>query len=187
VETIVSRLQHAGYVFRDPDSPGRPLEPPVAGTEGIVDALERLVGTMPLSLRAWYTVVGSVSLRGAHPAWPAPPAVLPDPLEVTSPAIVLERCARWLDGMRPGDGYDWPDILIGGDGLHKAGYSGGPAYTIAVPNASVDGRLRGWYHEATFVDYLRICFAWGGFPGFARYDTRPTEMIAYLSEGLQPI
>ncbi len=41
----------------------------------------------------------------------------------------------------------------------------------------------------TVVGYLRKCFEWGGFPGFANVpeELRPTEMLNYLREGLLPI
>jgi hypothetical protein len=58
-----------------------------------------------------------------------------------------------------------------------------------VPNAAVDAPLRNEWHETTFLNYLRIAFRWGGFPGFERYpdELRPVEAIAYLTEGLLPI
>jgi hypothetical protein len=40
---------------------------------------------------------------------------------------------------------------------------------IEVPNASIDGTLLEGLHGTTFVNYLRICFRWGGFPEFENY------------------
>jgi hypothetical protein len=39
----------------------------------------------------------------------------------------------------------------------------------------------------TFVAYLRECFQWGGFPGWARLERRPEEDLALLTQGLLPI
>jgi hypothetical protein len=37
-----------------------------------------------------------------------------------------------------------------------------------VPNDGIDGQLLWERHLTTFVNYLRICFRWGGFPGWDR-------------------
>lgn len=46
---------------------------------------------------------------------------------------------------------------------------GGIPYVIEVPNASINGTLLEGLHGTTFVNYLRICFRWGGFPEFENY------------------
>ena len=55
------------------------------------------------------------------------------------------------------------------------------------------------WHDTTFVEYLRVAFRWGGFPGWQRLDlgqlsgthlpesVRPAEHLAYLSADLQPL
>jgi hypothetical protein len=40
------------------------------------------------------------------------------------------------------------------------------------------------WHKTTFVNYLRITFRWGGFPGWERDSNPPHEAIARLTEGL---
>src|SRR5438270_5716592 len=49
------------------------------------------------------------------------------------------------------------------------------------PNAGVDGVFTDW-HKTTFVNYLRIAFKWGGFPGWERYPSRPEKELAALAE-----
>ena len=71
---------------------------------------------------------------------------------------------------------------------HQEGQAGtsGDVYEMEVPNASADAVFGDW-HKTTFVNYLRIAFKWGGFPGWERYPNRPEKELAYLSEGLLPI
>ena len=79
------------------------------------------------------------------------------------------------------------ELTISCDRFHKDGVSGGESYGIPVPHPGADAPLLWEWHNTTFVDYLRICFEWGGFPGLARrQDSVPRELLA-LSEGLLPI
>ena len=57
-------------------------------------------------------------------------------------------------------------IDLAPDWLHKAHVSGGSPYTVEVPNRAIDGPLLDEPHSTTFVNYLRIAFRWGGFPGW---------------------
>ena len=57
------------------------------------------------------------------------------------------------------------------DSLHKMGTSGGLPYAIFVPDASADATFR--FDDGVlmpFIEYLRLAFSWGGFPGFRRPD-----------------
>jgi hypothetical protein len=76
-------------------------------------------------------------------------------------------------------------IPLAPDDLHKANISG-DAYYMEVPNQSADAPFQDWHHT-TFVNYLRIAFRWGGFPGWERYPNRPDKELAHLAEGLLPI
>lgn len=61
-------------------------------------------------------------------------------------------------------------------------------YMIDLPCATADSLLHFYEeHQTTFVRYLRECFRWGGFPGWARIEARPDDDLAYLTEGLRPI
>jgi hypothetical protein len=173
---------------------------------------------LPLSLRAWCEIVGTVSLVGAHPALSfqaerqtpvmlinpdfhrdaagevaklraagvratavlkaPPPPPLADPLEIT--------CS--LDQQEPYDADEdegfGQRLILGRDDELKAGISGlRDLYGIKIPSSGADALFEDW-HKTSFVNYLRIAFEWGGFPGWERYSQRPEKEIAYLREGL---
>jgi hypothetical protein len=138
-------------------------------------------GPLPLSLKAWCEIVGSVSLVGTHPTLsfrvnrenPDPP--LADPLEIF--CTFDEEEDEHRRGHR---------LVLGNDDQVKAGiYGNSDAYCIAVPNRSADATFEDW-HEASFVNYLHIAFRWGGFPGWQRYEDRPEKELAFLAAGLLP-
>jgi hypothetical protein len=62
-----------------------------------------------------------------------------------------------------------------------------------LPDNGVDGLLLWEPHQTTFVNYLRICFRFGGLPGWDARDgaTRPTvrrpPVLAELAAALLPI
>ena len=64
LELLVPRLREIGYDFAMPDEVLLPPEPRALAA---LAAIEREVGPVPLSLRAFHEIVGSVNLMGAHP------------------------------------------------------------------------------------------------------------------------
>lgn len=193
IELLVPRLKDTGYQVGGPYAPATAWSPPRPHASERIGALERLVGPIPLSLRAWYEVGGSVSFVGSHSDWRwvgreiLPGLVaLPDPLVIYPVERALADCEERLSD----EGWDrsWQNYVpIAPDEYHKENISGGPVYAIGVPNAAADAPLMYEWHHTTFVNYLRLCFRWGGFPGFERYQERPTEMLDYLAEGLLPL
>ena len=123
---------------------------------------------------------------------PAPFQIPPlsDPLEI--------NCLRFHDDKQYDeeleDGYGTPgfrssraglprNLMLADNDRGKAGLAGSTeSYSMTVPDASADAIFGDW-HRTTFVDYLRISFRWGGFPGWERYSNCPNE-VAYLREGL---
>jgi hypothetical protein len=79
------------------------------------------------------------------------------------------------------------DVIIAPDAVHKTGHSGGEPYTICFPDPAVDALLQGDDDCGTFVEYLRTCFRWGGFPGLRASANPPREELAYLTQGLAPL
>ena len=173
---ILPRLRAMGYRFARPDDAWRP---PDWNSPGRIDATERRCGPLPLSIRAWYEIVGSVDLCGAHPNlsmyrgldwagsdrfydlhWCSDPLVM-FPLD---PNDGLDDTWFGDDGVeRPAPPFK---LSLAPDAIHKARISGGTAMAITLPNAAMDAPLLGSDWEGTtFVSYLRTCFAWGGFPG----------------------
>ena len=70
------------------------------------------------------------------------------------------------------------------DDLHKADTSGGDPYEIAVPDPRADAELLNERHGLFFVDYLRLCFRFGGFPGYEGFDRGVPSEIESLRGGL---
>ena len=175
VRTIVERLTSMRYTFV-PDPTPRPHVPPSAGAAKAVAAFEKAFGTLPLSLRAFYEVVGEVNLIGRHPALdPTGNPIAPDPLVVYG----LDEGLVEVD-----EDDDAPAaITIAPDDLHKANTSGGDPYEMTIPDLRADGELLHERHRLLFVDYLRLCFRFGGFPGYDGAARVPAE-IAMLAAGL---
>jgi hypothetical protein len=150
-----------------------------------------LTGPLPLSLRAWYEVVGAVNFGGWHPQWDVAyhDPIWVDPL--VSDYVQWEYDA-WGETREQGGREAGPFILpFAPDYYHKQDVSGGAPYGIALPNAAADALVECEWHGTTFVDYLRTCFRWGGFPGFEMVREeeghRPFAHIAFLTRDLLPI
>jgi hypothetical protein len=151
--------------------------PPAPGVWKEITDFEKRVGAMPLSLRAFYEVVGEVNLIGRHPTLdPKNNSVATDPLVVYG----FDEGAVEYDE----EDEDGPAaITIAPDDLHKADTSGGDPYEMAIPDPRADGELLNERHGLFFVDYLRLCFRFGGFPGYEGQTSVPAE-LATLSADL---
>jgi hypothetical protein len=198
VELLVQRLLYLGYRFDNPESA---FLPPISQVDKEIDALERHIGPLPLSLRSWYQTVGHVDLTGWLPGthkdrrkdWPG----YPDPLVVYGPSwegFTESIVDDYDDRVKWGYIGDAFQIDIAPDYWHKENVSGGAPYGLAVPGPLADAALLNEWHETTFVRYLRIAFAWGGFPGLGRPATRfepaitpPPGFLEHLREGLLPL
>lgn len=200
VETLVKRLRDANYQFTDTTYPpihiGQPLSTPDAESLAFRDWLDDLTGPLPLTLRAWIEFVGDVNLLGNHPDWPE--------TEMLSDALVVEFEYRECKASADARSYyrseldEWRFAVdedgleevgqfrldFAPDALHKVNVSGGGPYGIIVPDGQVDGVLDLDGRRLHFIDYLRECFEWGGFPGFARMPERDNGTIALLSRDL---
>jgi hypothetical protein len=78
-------------------------------------------------------------------------------------------------------------VIIAPDSIQKTNQSGGRPYTIRFPDLAVDAPLKGDEGYGTFIEYLRACFSWGGFPGLRTSAKPPREELAYLTQGLSPL
>lgn len=186
---IVSRLQAMDYVFGTyPDgSTGYftqgPLVPPSEKTLADLAELEEQFGPLPLSLAAFWREVGSVDLVGMHPAWPDSL----DPLVVYEPEGAISDLENQL-----WQGEDEIDRSVGfeaglaPDEYHKDNVSGGPAYSVALPDPSSDFVLLNERHTVLFVPYLRMAILkWGGFPGLDKQQGA-FEGFNHLISDLEP-
>lgn len=208
IELLVPRLHQLSYQFatlsRHPDYwkdvPVFVPSPP--DTNEAIEEVEDLVGTIPLSLRAWYEIVGHVSLIGFHPEWPRTDEL--DPLWVEHLTALLGNSTKLPEirasfeflmsfsrniEKRGGEPFV---VEISPDLFHKNNFSGGAEYGIPVPTKAADALLLHEWHETTFVNYLRICFRWGGFPGIERckddvYKQNFLRYLPFLTQGFLPI
>lgn len=158
------------------------LSPPAGDGGQFIDELERRAGLLPLSLRAFYEVVGGVNFVGSHPAWGAYGL---DALVVESAgqAIELDNWMRWSDDQ---DARGICELPIAPD-EHQKYFVSGSTYTIHIPAPVADARLEGEWHNTTFVQYLRRSFHWGGLPGWERAKMPPERALAALRVGLLPM
>jgi hypothetical protein len=178
--------------------------------------LEDQVGMLPLSVRAWYEVGGGVHLVGVHPGWVqliAEAGLVDDsywergfwvgafgfdPEAGGHPMVHLEPLLIYPLG---GHGLFGTDVLSSqpvADGRYRLALmpevhmaylehaQDGFTYNIEVPCACADAPLLYERHETTFVNYLRICLRWAGFPGWERLPVRPEHDIATLTADLLP-
>jgi hypothetical protein len=153
--------------------------PPPPDMHDQIMRFEREYGVLALSLRTFYEVVGEVNLIGSHPTLaPVDGLVAPDPLVV----YALDEGAVEYDEDDEEEGQP-SAITIAPDDLHKANTSGGDAYEMAIPDLRADGELLNERHQLFFVDYLRLCFKFGGFPGYDGAADVPKEIPA-LAAGL---
>jgi hypothetical protein len=169
VDTVIRRLESTGYRFRM--KKGAHI-PPGPQTDHFLKKLDDLAGPAPLSLATFYKTVGSVDLTGYHEQLPASSGgyFLPDPLVVFPlEQILLEYDARV--------GANFSRICIAPDVYHKADFWGGASYEMALPDARADGELLDERHGLFFVDYLRLAFRWGGFPGYDGMERIPGAVV----------
>jgi hypothetical protein len=198
IELLMSRLRELGYEFgyrwavdngaltpeqaQDMEQHEPLLSPPSPEVGQFIGDVERRAGMLPLSLRAFYEVVGGVNFVGSHPIWGAYGL---DALYVESAEQVLEL-DNWMHWSDDKDTQGFCDLPIAPDKHHKY-FVSGSSYTLRVPALAADALLDGEWHHTTFVTYLRTCFHWGGFPGWERQAARPEHVLTVLREDLVPM
>ncbi len=166
VRTVSERLIRLGFTKSD----GPLHTPPNARVDTQIRELEKIAGTLPISLRAFYEIVGSVDWMGKQTRLlPASRALCPDPLVLVPIEEALETARYFSD-------HEEKWILIAPDALMKAETSGGDPYQIEVPSAAADAVLRFERHRLHLVEYLRLAFRFGGFPGYEGIEYPPAEL-----------
>jgi hypothetical protein len=197
IEQIIPHLHKMGYLFgkggfwenfsleeklqAERDSPI--FQPPTFETLKHVADLEKLGGLLPLSLKCWYEEVGCINLIGLFPANNRGYGPILDPLYVESVEMVLQVIAKFAE---VGGWEEEPLLLLAPDCYHKYGYSGAGSYNIALPCKAVDAPFLNEPHNTTFVNYLRICLKWGGFPGLEKECRLSHDELEYLTKDLLP-
>lgn len=165
----------------------------------IIRQLEEIIGApLPVSLRVFWEVVGGVNFIWDYESGEVPslgvdlPMDEMDPLCVFAPEVeymtsVFEDWEEQRSGIDP-ELADPFNLDLAPDYLHKAQISGGAPYGIELPFFGVDPVFANEAHELPFVDYLRLCFRWAGFPRLERYADRPDvrKFLEVMSKGLEP-
>jgi hypothetical protein len=164
VERIIAFLQEHGYIFgfsrrsgAEAAATGFPVwQPRTPESDVLLARLTAEVGPLPLSLRAWYEIVGTVSLRGAFPEdWDGYDGLpMNDPLMVAPLNLVLEELNEFRQSIDHAqqngdqrlldmDYYKLPGspLFICPDIYIKANISGGSPYEIRAPDRRADAPL----------------------------------------------
>lgn len=197
IEQIIPRLQTMGYLFHKggfwdnvPPEKKRSLkqtysvfQSPTTEMLQQVTALEQLTGPLPLSLNIWYQEVGSVNLVGLFPSNKREYGPVLDPLWVNPADVALQQVTSLT---KVGLWEEDPLLILAPDCYHKYGYSGAGSYNIALPCKMLDTALLDEPHHTTFVNYLRVCLRWGGFPGLEQESRLSPEELMYLTRDLLP-
>jgi hypothetical protein len=169
---------------------------PRANDRDVMRRIEESTGApLPVTLRAFWETVGGINFVWDYESGEAPDlgVALPmdemDPLCVDTPEVVAHVFEEWEErrsGIDP-ELADPFNLDLAPDYLHKANISGGGPYGIELPYPGVDPVFANEAHELPFVDYLRLCFRWAGFPRLERYADRPNvrEFLEVMSKGLE--
>jgi hypothetical protein len=160
VEVLVERLTKAGYQFEQPEAAH---VPPSALDAKLIREIEKTVGPMPMSFRAFYEIVGSVNfcqsqdqlikcmdkrrrtakeieiLGEQDPLYVLPVSALhADLMAAHASTRKIGRYARF--GWREGGESRWY-CFFAPDEFHKASYSGGENYNLFIPDPAADFQI----------------------------------------------
>ncbi|MEJ2013412.1 MAG: hypothetical protein P8X64_14455 [Anaerolineales bacterium] len=195
IEILIERLRTLDYHFLSPQEIWITPDP---DTIMALDALEAQYGLLPLSLRMWYEVVGSVCLMGSHsklsymdssdrgasnPFYSDPLVI--DPLKDSLLSFYADMVFDYTGEETTDPPYG---IWLAPDAIQKANHSGGGPTQIMIPNPAMDAPLiSDQWDGVLFVSYLQQCFQWGGFPGLRESTDYPKEEVDFLTKDLLPL
>jgi hypothetical protein len=170
---------------------------PRAEDREVMRRIEAITGApLPVSLRAFWEAVGGINFVWDYQSGDAPGLGADlsmdemDPLCIDAPEVVTHLFEEWEE-QRSGIDPELADpfnLDLAPDYLHKANISGGGPYGIELPFFGPDPIFANEAHELPFVDYLRLCFRWAGFPRLERHADRSDvrEFLDVMSKGLEP-
>lgn len=200
IQTLVNRLNELGYKFNH-----TPFI--IAHQEDIEElkAFEHEFGQLPMSFEIWYETINTVDFTGFHPKLSfyyklteVTENEIYDPDEEVTEFYSDPIAVDNLQKVGVGHLHDEKEKVSGknfffafaDDPYHKANVGGGEAYEIHFPDSSFDSLIVEHPENFTFIQYLRNCFTWGGFPGFQyelEFAKKAKEELQFLAEGLLPI
>ncbi|MGC4034914.1 MAG: hypothetical protein QM764_03060 [Chitinophagaceae bacterium] len=179
LEIIYTELKEINYLFNTKPKYNfeKPIHKPLTDTNILLEKLENSIkpfGYVPLSLKYFYKIVGGVNFVWDYNTDENIMWKMADPIQITSLDAITEEGVD--DGWREDaiercseDEYSGNAVLyLSADDLHKDNVSGGEAYAIEITKKpSVDSKFINEPNNTTFINYLRICFDYCGFPGMA--------------------
>lgn len=175
-----------------------PRHKPLSNTEELLKRLSETVsiyGYVPLSLVYFYRIVGGVNFAWNYDEYPSILWEMADPIQVSSLDDLVsyvsdeywkEDMKEYLDDPTYGNAF----LEISADDLHKDNISGGPPYSIQITKEkSIDSKVLNEANNTTFINYLRICFKYGGFPGMEFQESSKSydEFLINIQKILKPI
>jgi hypothetical protein len=153
-------------------------------------------GSLPLSLKFFWTIVGGLNFVWDYNSGPEPDLGLDmtqdnlDPLCVGSAGESAYLIEEWEYQCKDVDPELWDPFLLelSPDNLHKANISGGSPYGVELPFPGVDPIFAYEPHKLPFTDYLRLAFKCGGFPGLLECleDKGVQKFLAIMTKDLEP-
>jgi hypothetical protein len=179
---------------------GKLRTPPAPGDLAIFERIASFTGEpLPASLQAFWEIVGGIDFvwdydDGGEDEVPSLEVDLDmvemDPLSIDPPAFAEGLFEEWehrRHGVQP-ELVDPCELVLAPDYLHKANISGGPPYGMELPFRGADPVFLNEEHKLPFVDYLRLCFRWGGFPHLERHANQPDvrAFVARMCDGIEP-
>jgi hypothetical protein len=197
LEIICSELKAMGYTFwKDRRGDDESFRRPSPNVDKMLEGLEGTlspVGFLPHSLKFFYKIVGSCNLAWNYQDNSSIYWEMADPMQIAPLQQLLEELTDpdWLEMAEETlEGSEHPVIELAADSLHKDNVSGGPPYGIEIKQTPcIDSRFIDGITDANFIEYLRTCFEYAGFPGFAREEA-PESFIKFrrkVTPQLRPI
>jgi hypothetical protein len=182
-ERIANRLETVGWKSLT----GSLISPAGDKDRQIIQRIEELTGApLPISLHAFWLNVGGIDFVWDYDSESSVPELVGelemddmDPLCV-HPAQSMEFEIEELEDQDVSleEPYRIP---LAPDYAHKINVSGGEPYGIDVPFCGVDPIFDDDRHALPFVDYLRLCFRFAGFPSLERNAER-SDLPKFLEE-----
>jgi hypothetical protein len=173
---IYNELKQINYLFKtDPNyNFEKPLHKSLPDTTVLLEQLEKTVspyGFIPLSLKLFYKIVGGVNFVWDYDTNEDFMWDMADPIQIASLDSVVEVVTEegWQEDIQQyvdDKNFGFAFLDVAADDLHKDNISGEPAYAIQITNhRSIDSNFLNEPNNTTFINYLRICFQYCGFPG----------------------
>ena len=184
LNSLIQSLESLGYEFGYDEGNGFQKSTPVISLEPeyiefVLEFGKEINNFIPYSFQIWLEAIGLVDLRGHHPEWKVE---YPDALVIQVSREDFEYEYRnWADTKE--DDLEKFILPFAPDSHHKENVSGGPPYSIELGQPSMDARVVDEPHNLYFMDYLQLCFSFGGFPGF---KNMPLELKNSLTAGFLP-